>query len=129
MYNSETKAPIPHDATGFTSIIRDIEAGDEMVLLTNLRDQTYMPCRSGKKLDKSVPFRWARRGVRGHVLETMRTPTGIVTTKSAFWRFMAKLNGDNGTESEATSLAALPLSTYRRTQIEEARQELEQSGI
>ena len=76
------------------TIAGDVEAGEALVLLTQLRDEPFVPRRAnGKKLDKSVMFRWASRGVRGQRLETLRTPSGLATTRSAVLRFFAGLSG------------------------------------
>jgi hypothetical protein len=44
-------------------------------------------------LHKSIPFRWATTGKAGHKLETIRTPTGVSTTRSAVLRSFAGLTG------------------------------------
>jgi hypothetical protein len=71
----------------------DLAAGEPPVLLADLRDQPYMPRPGGKKLDKSVPFRWRSRGVNGRRLEVANSPTGLFTTRSAVLRFFASMSG------------------------------------
>jgi hypothetical protein len=104
------------------TILNDLEAGEEPVLLTALRDQTYLPRPRGRKLDKSVPFRWAKRGSDGVKLEVIRTPTGLTTTRSAVLRFFAALTG---------GIAPAPPRTARRREREigRAERELQEAGI
>ena len=80
---------MPEPAT----IWADAEAGEPLILLPDLRDQPFMPRPRGRKLDKSVPFRWVTRGRGGVVLEAITTPTGKATTRSAVLRFFAALSG------------------------------------
>ncbi len=80
---------MPEPAT----IWADAEAGEPLILLPDLRNEPFMPRPRGRKLDKSVPFRWVTRGRNGVVLEAITTPTGKATTRSAVLRFFAKLSG------------------------------------
>jgi len=48
--------------------------------------------RQGKKSHSSTLYRWATRGSRGVVLDALRTPGGLVTTKEALRRFFAELS-------------------------------------
>jgi hypothetical protein len=104
------------------SILNDLETGEQPVLLAALRDETYLPRPGGRKLDKSVPFRWATRGCRGVKLEVLRTPTGLTTTRSAVLRFFAALSG---------GIAPAPPRTARRREREigRAETELQEAGI
>ena len=73
------------------TIFEDLSAGESPVRLVELPGESYMPRRGGKKLHKSIPFRWASSGKAGHRLETIRTPTGVSTTRSAVLRYFAAL--------------------------------------
>ena len=107
------------------NIESDLQAGDALVLLAHLRNQNYMPSgRNGKRLDKSVPFRWATRGCRGIVLETISTPGGKCTTKSALLRFYSALTGPQQQQPLPTSTPA-----RRKREISRAAAELEAAGI
>lgn len=44
------------------SILDDLDAGEQLVLLTALPDQTYVPRPRGRKLHKSVAYRWSSAG-------------------------------------------------------------------
>lgn len=103
------------------SVLYDLESGEPPILLADLRDEAFMPRPKGRKLDKSVPFRWHKRGTSGVKLDAVRTPTGIVTTRSACLRFFAALSGGG----------AVPQSTprQRERQITSAERELEAAGI
>lgn len=108
-----------------TTITDDLEAGEQLIRLTALRDCSFIPCaRNGKKLDKSVAHRWATTGSRGAVLETMNTPTGRHTTRSAVMRFFQAITDGGDAES-----AARPTPTRRKQQIESAKRELVRAGI
>ena len=48
--------------------------------------------RQGKKPHSSTLYRWATRGSRGVVLDALRTPGGLVTTKAALLRFFTELS-------------------------------------
>jgi hypothetical protein len=102
------------------SVLSDLEAGEPSILLADLRDEPFMPRRNGKKLDKSVPFRWHKRGTGGVRLDAVCTPTGLVTTRSACLRFFAALSGSTVTQSTPRQ---------RERQIANAERELSAAGI
>ena len=105
------------------SIWADVEAGEPPILLPDLRDQSFMPRPNGKKLDKSVPFRWTTRGCRGTVLESIATPTGKATTRSAVLRFFARLSGTTPQAADGRTRRS------RARAIEAAGRELAAAGI
>lgn len=47
--------------------------------------------RQGKKPHLSTLYRWATRGSRGVVLETLQTPSGLCTSNEALRRFFDQL--------------------------------------
>ena len=49
-----------------------------------------------RPLHWSVPYRWATSGKDGHILQTLKTPSGSVTTRSSVLRFFAALSGGSG---------------------------------
>lgn len=107
------------------SILSDLEAGEEPILLADLPRQSFMPRGRGRKnqrrpLHGSVPHRWSTSGKDGHRLETIRTPSGLVTTRSAALRFFAALSGG----SVATSTPGQTRRAHER-----AERELEAAGI
>ncbi|HEX8916623.1 MAG TPA: hypothetical protein VF796_30010 [Humisphaera sp.] len=105
------------------NIWSDAEAGEPLILLADLRDEPFMPRPRGKKLDKSVPFRWASRGKDGVHLEHVATPTGKATTRSAVLRFYARLSG------AAPSVAHGPTRRARAASVRAAERELAAAGI
>jgi hypothetical protein len=101
------------------TILNDLEAGEQPVLLTALRDQSFIPRPGGRKLDKSCPFRWAKRGKGGIKLETLKTPTGLITTRSATLRFFAALSGGiapapHGPRGGASGRSEGPRGNFKR---------------
>lgn len=58
--------------------------------------------RRGKQLSKSVPFRWASKGVKGIVLETVKVGGARYTTLDALHRFIQHINAPTPPTSEAT---------------------------
>jgi hypothetical protein len=105
-----------------SSVLADLEVGENAVPLAELRDQSYVPRRHGKKLDKSVPFRWVKSGIKGIKLEAVKAGGVLVTTKSATLRFFAKLSGPT---------SAPPARTSRRRErgVTEAERELAGMGL
>jgi len=68
----------------------DIET-ERLIRLEDVRD--FLPSsRKGKRLSKSVPFRWAARGVKGVILETLRVGGARYTSVQAVQRFVEALN-------------------------------------
>jgi hypothetical protein len=70
-----------------------------MIDLANERPLTFSQAarycprrRRGKKPHASTLYRWATRGSHGVVLDALRTPGGLVTTKDALGRFFAELS-------------------------------------
>jgi hypothetical protein len=61
-------------------------------LLTLTQAAAYCPRRrAGRKPHASTLYRWAIRGFRGVYLETLQTPSGMVTTKETLTRFFVEL--------------------------------------
>lgn len=64
---------------------------EKLIRIEDVRD--YLPSsRRGKKLGKAVNFRWAGRGVRGVVLETIRCGGSRLTSVEAIQRFVEAQN-------------------------------------
>jgi hypothetical protein len=100
----------------------DLATGDELVLLSDLRNETYVPHPKGRKLDKSAIYRWAQ-GRRGRKLETIKTPTGAATTKAAVLRFFASMSSNSPAQDQQRT----PLRRAR--EVAAAQRELEAAGI
>ena len=100
------------------SIVDDLEAGEAAVLLTKLPRESYVPRgRSGKPLHFASAFRWASNG-----LETLSTPSGMITTRGAVLRYFSKLSGKSLSPRRRTS-------RQRERAISRANQELAAAGI
>jgi len=83
-------APRPDQAeASLPTIEDDIASGETPIPLSRLTRESFVPKQpDGSPRHVSVAFRWRQRG-----LETLRTPAGFVTTRSAWFRFCAKLTG------------------------------------
>lgn len=67
------------------------DINEELIRLEDVRD--YVPSsRRGKKLAKSVVYRWALHGIRGVRLETYKIGGARVTSVEAIQRFVENLN-------------------------------------
>lgn len=60
--------------------------------------------RQGKKPHLSTLYRWATRGSRGVMLETLQTPGGLCTSKEALRRFFDQLTKTTSAASPARRL-------------------------
>ena len=100
--------------------------------ILSFRDATaYLPQRNGRKIHVSSLYRWATRGIRGVILETLQVGGCRYTSKEALQRFSDRL-----TEARVVpkwSGARRPFG--RRTEkqrdeaIRRAEKELEKHGI
>jgi len=64
--------------------------------------------REGRKVHRSTVSRWATRGVRGCVLETLRTPSGLCTTKQALARFFQEITNTTQATPAAPRVSRFP---------------------
>lgn len=64
--------------------------------------------RRGRKVHRTTVFRWATSGVRGCVLETLRTPAGLCTTKQALARFFQELTRTTQAKAAAPRASRVP---------------------
>lgn len=100
----------PANSAPSPSILEDLEAGEAPVLLTDLPGQPFAVRPKGKRQHPSTVFRWALDGVRGHKLVTLRYPAGLVTTRSAYLRFVRRLTGPSAVPHEQS----IPADQRRR---------------
>ena len=84
------------------------------------------PRRGGKKLHQATAFRWAKSGVRGVKLETIRVGGTLCTSVEALQRFFERLSA---TDSGATDAPTLRSPCARQKAIQQADRELEKLGI
>lgn len=90
--------------------------------------------RAGKKAHPSTLFRWAKDGMRGRKLETIRVGGTICTSREALARFFEALTRDaQGSDGVAAeSRPAVPTvrsASERRRAIERAERELAALGV
>lgn len=84
--------------------------------------------RQGRKVSIAMVYRWAQRGVRGVRLEALQTPSGLVTSREAYQRFLEALS----TAREATPTTPAPVgrsAARRRRDDEKAASELARMGV
>ena len=92
-----------------------IDLATETVIRLSEAPEHIPPKRSGKRVHKSAFYRWASRGCRGIVLETLQTPGDKLTSIEALGRFFARLT--HGVDSAAT---VPPRTSRQRRRAEEA---------
>ena len=98
---------------------------ETIFLLAELPD--HAPHRNGRKMHRATGFRWASRGCRAANgeqirLETLKTPTGLITSVEALQRFYERLSTGDGEVITRTSV-------QRRRAHEQAERELDAAGI
>lgn len=71
-------------------------ATEKLLTLSQAADHCPRP-RRGKKQNTSTLFRWATRGCRGVILETIRTSSGLATSVQALQRFFNLLTAGEQT--------------------------------
>jgi len=88
------------------------------------------PRRGGKRLHQSTPFRWAKHGVRGVRLETIRIAGSLCTSVEALQRFFEALSAtDEPALISAPQADALRSSATRRRADAVADRELQELGL
>ena len=107
-------------AVGAT-ILDDLQGGELPILLRDVPRESYVPRGRKGRLNHTVIFRWASVGKDGVKLETLRTPSGIITTRSSILRFFSRLSG------LPASAVATPAAVRREH--ERATRELAEAGI
>jgi hypothetical protein len=102
----------------------------EAEALIDLRDAAKHPAfrqRNGKSAHFSSVYRWISRGARARngarvILETVKLPIGLRTSREAIGRFLNAL-------SNPCDPMPAPTSTARRRLIEQAEKELTEAGM
>ena len=98
-----------------------ISLDEQIVSLTNATK--LLPARRGNRpAHVSCMFRWAKHGLRGVKLETLRVGGTICTSKQALERFFSRLAELDGPDAE-TARAATP--ARRQREIAEASRKAE----
>lgn len=109
-----------------SSILQDLERGDEAIPLQELVKHSYMRLSGRKPAHQFIGFRWAKHGLRAPgggkvILETIRRGGVKVTTPSALLRFFARLSGE--------AAAGSPAPSHDERDLLRAEAELERAGI
>jgi hypothetical protein len=90
-----------------------IDIGSE-TLLTFSQAASEQPCRrQNKRVSTVTLWRWATRGSGGVILETLRTPSGRVTSREAIQRFFESLTESRQAGSGSSSAKSAPLAGRR----------------
>jgi hypothetical protein len=101
-------------------------------LLTLSQAAAKLPCRrQGKRVSCVTLWRWTTHGCKGHILETLQTPGGRVTSKEALQRFFEALTHSRQAGSVSTRPAPLPggrSPSRRKRDNEKAEQYLIERG-
>jgi hypothetical protein len=100
-----------------------IDATDELIPLRNVPSLRWLPPRrGGAKLHPVTLYKWAKHGLRGHKLETIRVGGVPCTSEGALRAFFEKL---------ATPVVVLPDRTakQRRKAVDRANKTLDDAGI
>jgi len=87
------------------------------------------PRRGGKRLHKNTAFRWARPGVRGVKLETIRIAGSLCTSTEALQRFFERLLATDEGQSEAEDATTARSPARREREVTRARAALAARGI
>ena len=66
----------------------------------------HLPLRKGKRTHYSTIYRWATKGVRGHVLESVLIGGIRYTTHEALERFVAHAHGSEQNDAHAQAIEA-----------------------
>lgn len=111
--------------THTNSIIDDLRAGASPILLSDVPSLSCIPRPRGRLLSRSAVFRWVLAGKGGVKLESIRTASGLATTRPAVARFFAALSGG----CQATSNPLPPISSAVQHQHAAAKARLEAQGI
>jgi hypothetical protein len=93
------------DLSRLTGHARKLHEGFGLIRLSSIPRLFVDPITGKKPSPKSI-YRWARGGLRGVVLETIRTPYGICTTQEFLEEFLDSLN-DKSTLTPPTTCTRL----------------------
>jgi hypothetical protein len=74
--------------------------------------------RRGRKPHVSTVYRWATRGSHGILLETLRTPGGLCTTKEALQRFFSQLTSSTALSFHRASFCKSTMSEMHHVAVE-----------
>lgn len=89
----------------------------------------YIPHRRGKRVSAVTPWRWAKYGARGVVLETLATPGGMFTSVEALARFFTALAEVDRDGQPRPKPPPKPDEKARAASIAWAKRTLDEAGI
>lgn len=102
-------------------------------LLTFSEAAKNLPTIDGRRAHASTIWRWARKGIQGVKLETLRVGGRFVTSAEALERFsrkLAELPPGAASSSSTRRVATRPRSaTQRQHEIERANEYLKKEGL
>jgi hypothetical protein len=74
--------------------LEDLERGEQARTLRELAADPSVPHgRGGRPASVATLYRQVLRGRNGHRLGTIKTPRGMVTTRSEWLRYLSRING------------------------------------
>jgi Protein of unknown function (DUF1580) len=92
------------------------------ITLLDEPDQISLPQLARRaKVHGSTPWRWALKGINGHVLPTAKHGGRRVTTLTAYQNWLVAINGEPAARSQTPR--------QRQRQIELAEQKAEEMGL
>jgi len=95
-----------------------IEIGKEKIITFSEATKLLPRRRAGKKPHVSTLYRWAKRGIRGTILETIQVGGTCCTSMEAIQRFF-----------DALSMKPIQILHRDKKRVEDAERKLKESGI
>jgi hypothetical protein len=90
-----------------------------LIRLLDVPDVRWLPRRNGKKLHRSVPFRWAQHGLRGIQLRTLRVGGALCTCEEWLHEFFSAVTAAVPPSRSAGRVAPTkPSAAYERATAE-----------
>lgn len=104
----------------------DIQA-EQVFALSEGPNRLEVERRGGKRIHRATFFRWARNGIRGVRLETIRVGGSLCTSAEALARFFARLSDES--PGQGTPARVAPPPRERSRQIARTDRELDALGV
>jgi hypothetical protein len=82
------------DGDDVRGVLEDLERGEQALTLRELATDPSVPHgRGGRPASVATLYRQVLRGRNGHRLGTIKTPRGMITTRSEWLRYLSRING------------------------------------